>query len=343
MNQSDCIRIAVVGAAFLGLAIPVGAAYDIIDLGTIDGGSSQAYALNNAGQVAGRSKPEVGIAQGFFWSQGTMTGFGDAINWARGINDSGQVVGNTYLWESGAFVDLGIGDGIASAINNSGLVVGWSATLNPEGMSGFVWNNGTVTTLLTPGDKPSWGYALNELGHVAGNYYTMDVPHRSHAAVWIDGEITDLGTLEGGVSSFAFGINDSGQVVGNSMKGGSSGRGAFLYENGVMRDLGSLGGSALAFAINNAGQVVGRSMDSMGAYRAFLWQNDELIDLNELLPPGSGWVLREAMDINEHGWITGSGVAPNGETRAFLLVPEPVALSLLGIGGLVLLRRTQCR
>src|SRR5215211_2000108 len=76
--------------------------------------------------------------------------------------------------------------------------------------------------------------------------------------------ITDLGTLPGGDSfdsSTASGINDRGQVVGQSDVPSGAGHHAFLWEKGKMTDLGTLPGSSLSNAldINDRGQVVGSS------------------------------------------------------------------------------------
>src|SRR5580704_4338915 len=90
---------------------------------------------------------------------------------------------------------------------------------------------------------------------------------------------TDLGSL-GGEKAIAYGINNSGQVVGESdVPGTPAEPHAFLYSGGVMTDLGVLGGSSflsnsVAQAINNEGQIVGYSTATnagTGGYHAFLY------------------------------------------------------------------------
>src|SRR5438067_4298100 len=97
-------------------------------------------------------------------------------------------------------------------------------------------------------------------------------------------KISDLGTLGPGYrDSSASGINGRGQIVGAS--GTASGiQRAFLWQNGRMRSLGTLGGSSSgASAINERGQVIGTSLTSKPARsHAFLWQNGKLTDLGTL-------------------------------------------------------------
>ena len=133
--------------------------------------------------------------------------------------------------------------------------------------------------------------------------------------------MTDLGTLPGDVESFAHSINGSGQVVGESEPSTGYSR-AFLFSNGTMTDLGTLGtpfnyGSD-ATSINASGQVVGESGTSSGGSDAFLYSNGTMTDLNSLISPTSGWDLLWASGINDSGQICGYGSNPAGLTDAFL-------------------------
>src|SRR2546427_12748595 len=84
------------------------------------------------------------------------------------------------------------------------------------------------------------------------------------AFLWQGGTMTDLGGLPGYQFSIAWGINDAGQVVGSST-GADGMTHAVLWEAGVVRDLGNLGGRAtIASGINDAGQAVGVSIPPDG-------------------------------------------------------------------------------
>ena len=67
-----------------------------------------------------------------------------------------------------------------------------------------------------------------------------------------------------------------------------------------------------------------------------------MIDLNTLLPTGSGWELAGAYGINDLGQIVGSG-SINGQGHAFLMtpVPEPATILLVGCGSLILRKKSQ--
>jgi probable HAF family extracellular repeat protein len=111
--------------------------------------------------------------------------------------------------------------------------------------------------------------------------------------------VTDLGTL-GGRFSEATGINNAGQVTGESRLHDGSLH-AFIYSDGNLTDLGTLGGdSSSANGINGVGLVVGGASTTDGDYHAFITDGTDTIDLGTLGGYGS-----MAAAINDDGWITG--------------------------------------
>lgn len=171
----------------------------------------------------------------------------------------------------------------AFGINAPGQVVGDEQF--PRFFIAHLWNNARPMSL---GIGPfSRAYGINASAQVIGN---MD----SHAFLWQNGHITDLG------SGMAFGINDSGQIVGTS-----NGR-ALVWQNGALTDL----GPGLARAINASGQIVGAGSNG----HAVLWQNGTMTDLGTL-----GGNLSDATGINASGTVVGmSRLAGQISFNAFL-------------------------
>ena len=204
---------------------------------------------------------------------------------AHDINASGQVIytdnGSSFLWQNGVNTPLFFSP---FGINDLGQITGAAE------LGAVIYLNGVMT--LLPGGSNAVGQAINNLGDVAGRV-------GSNAAVWIDGNLIDIGRLSGANSAYAYGINNQDQVVGDS-----GGR-AFLWQNGVMTELPMLPGSvrAVALNINNNGEIVGYSTKDTprGPRNYFVtWKNGVVTDLSLVLPSSVGCA---GIDINDNGQI----------------------------------------
>jgi probable HAF family extracellular repeat protein len=150
-------------------------------------------------------------------------------------------------------------------------VVGY-ANVPTGGNHAFLYSGGSMHDLgvLAVGGQ-SFARGINDNGVAVGtSNICSDFGGYDHAVMFVNGEVQDLGTLGGAYYSTALGINNIGQIVGNSNSA------AFLYSNGVMRDLNNLIDPTLGWSLRNAnaindfGQIVGRSIDANGITHAFL-------------------------------------------------------------------------
>lgn len=329
-------------------ALPAEAAvYQLIPLDT----ATVARSVSNSGWVAGNA----GAKNAFIWSEHTgMQLIGDlpggpVSSNAKGVNSSGQVVGysatatgnHAFIWDAAnGMRELGAPAGsqssYASGINELGHVVVTSSSA--AGYSVFLWTpeDGMRDIGSLPGaDNDVFGYAVNDHDQIVGHISTNGM---ISAFIWdpVAG-MTDLGDLPTGASvSYAFAINNSAQVAG---RGNTSEGDRACVWNGTagMQNLGTMPGAygSYAYGVNNNGQVVGH-FTLGGQHRAFLWTAESgMSDLNLLADvEASGWLLLEAYDINDQGWIVGWGVNPDGEDRGYLLRPTGYVVGDLAPAGM---------
>lgn len=250
-------------------------------------------------------------------------------------------------------VDNGVNGAPNQVVNNGGTVAGWGDTsaldpyapncFNPYVPSdcflthAFQWQKGVLTDLgVLPGGDASTAAWINDAGLIAGQSRNGVVdplipgfPPEVRAVLWQGGEIIDLGTL-GGNESSAFSVNNRGQVVGvavNTIPDPffflATQLRAFLWENGTMQDLGTLGGpESWAFFINEHGQVAGISLTnftpnpttSSPTQDPFLWDKGTMLDVGTF-----GGTMGSPFSLNNRGQVVGvSNLAGDLTSHPFL-------------------------
>src|SRR6266853_1323471 len=292
--------------------------YKIIPLPTLGGVSGAGNGINDRGWITGaadQAGDTVSHAAAWVGSQlmdlGALGGqtFNSAVAWPNKANNG---------------VIVGISDTDKDQIPNDNFsCFPFYASSSPTGKvcNGFRWANGAMTALPPlPGGLNSYATALNNRGQIVGwaengvvdptcNTALQTLQFR--AVIWEpDGTMKELPPLPGDSTSAATSINAQGTVVGFSLPAGQDGTRnfeAFLWTHagGLVR-LGKLPGDirAEALGVNENNQVVGLSRGGPHVFRAFIWQNGVMTDLNCLTVPGSPFLLF-ANDINDHGEISG--------------------------------------
>ena len=254
-----------------------------------------------------------------------------------------------FRWANGAMTALppfpGGFNSYATAVNNRGEIIGWAengvadptcnTALQTLQFRAVIWEpDGTMKELPPlPGDSTSAATAINDLGQVVGISGACGIAvggvSAAHSVLWQNGVPSEIPNLGGHTWNTPVAINNLGTVVGFSLPAGQDGTRnfeAFLWtQAGGLQRLGKLPGDirAEALGVNEKNQVVGLSRGGPFLFRAFIWQNGVMSDLNTVTAPGSQFLLF-ANDINDRGEITGESFDPNTQAApAFLGIPIP--------------------
>ncbi|GAB3003332.1 hypothetical protein [Saccharothrix stipae] len=195
---------------------------------------------------------------------------------AYAINDAGVVAGNyssATLQEfaavrctEGGCTKLASGPGYGpydpEAINENGVVVG------NRGMVALRWEGDELTVLSETGRLAHGEQSLNERGDAVG--WVVDASGTSRAVLWPAGG--KQVHLDVPAPSSAVAINERGEVVGHTSTPDYSVTRTFVWRNGRVTYLDSLGGDySMPVAMNNHGVVVGRSSTADGSVKGVRW------------------------------------------------------------------------
>jgi probable HAF family extracellular repeat protein len=338
--------------------------YSVTDLGVLPGcDTSVAVGINDRGDVAGYCM-NGGDQMAVVWRNGQMINLGKlplgTYASAVSINSQGVVVGDgdtgdsrPRIWVSTTnglnnFFSNNGGNTHAILIGDSGFIGGYytkSLSGNTSGWRGTIWTPDPkdprryrqMDLPVIPGINSKFtsaiSWAFNQSGQAAG--WAVNDIIGQHACFWNNDaahSIVDLGTFPGDWSSLAWGMNDFGQVVGESHP--PFGNRAIVWNNDAAHtptELPLLPGDNMGSAskVNNLGHALGwsafspdGSFNNVSPEKLVLWRDGGVFELQSVLDPatGAGWTISTASGINNQGQIVGLGVH-NGQNRAYLLTP----------------------
>lgn len=286
-------------------------------------GQTYAYAINDAGQVAGWFVDPSGVEHAFIYSSGTWKTIdgnpllpGGAGTQALGINDSGELVGTLF---DGSLLQQGFYNGSS-----------WSVLgQDPDA-------DGNSTQYL----------AINNSGSLAGKYNSGT----SQLSFLFDGSsYTTLDNPNDALLTLALGMNNAGDVTGyyNGLLGPFLGDHGFIFDGTTFTGFAAPGAEFFSYAadINDAGTVVGKYLGMLTVPPFTLlppkWFLDEGTNFFDIDVPydSSGVFLTGINDADE---IVGRYTDSDG-VHGFIgtpeSVPEPATLTLLAMGlGLIVWR-----
>jgi uncharacterized membrane protein len=342
--------LALVWVAIVSAATGTPPQYQIYDIGVIDPGddASQGFGVSHGGIAVGRSIRASG-SQAFSWTlQGGIVGLPNLAGRNHAVANSAVehvVVGTAATtlfgsdrlpikWLDGVVSQLPLPPGEtlgdANSVNFSGIAVGSVDAGSNQRGAAYLGGGGEIITATTPTGcffVTAFGINDSTRARIVGQGIDPNNAARNVGIVYNigDNDAFEVGALPGFNGALAFGVSNTGYVVGSSMLNQGSGLPFIWSDQGGMVAIplatGTSQGSARA--VNSAGWVVGN--DSSAFSIPFLYDGTNTYRLADLIPPNSGWDLSmntssSADGISEDNVIVGTGVH-NGETHAYAMVP----------------------
>ena len=304
--------------------------------------------INDLGNICGFHFDCNNFDEAFFWSPATgrialNLPPGTIISRALDLNDT-LVVGSLDISNDGfaglAFLHDGLkatilgtlpGGNYSAALSintTSGQIVGkWGNNVTGDpAVAAFIWQDGIMNNIELPMGPSAQASSVNDRGQVTG-WMGLGFHIDSHAFIWDNGKVTDLGVIPGGFTAQGMAINNLGEVAvrGRMLNGNDEVIvRSFLWRDGEWIDLGGLPGceETRVRDLNDAGQAVGLC-EGPGAFAEFVWHNGVMFELDELYisddPEFTG--IAGVGAISNEGRIAGSGLHVEFSGVAIRLTP----------------------
>jgi hypothetical protein len=257
--------------------------YQIYDIGVVQvGDDSQGLGVSPAGIAVGRSLGATG-SEAFTWTVG------------GGLVPLPNLAGRGYC--------------VSNSANDNGIVVGTGATtFFGSDRLPLIWQNGVVSQLPLPaGQTLGDANSVNASGVAVGS---VNAGSDQRGVIYSGGTATIITqtTANGSFFLTAFGINDSGRIVGQGIDPQNAARNVgIVYDIGqnMAFEVGALPGNngALAFGVSNNGYVVGSSMQNQGSGLPFVWSETNGM---VAIPLAAATSQGQAEGVNSLGWVVGT-------------------------------------
>lgn len=313
--------------------------------------------INKWGEIA-LTDVQNGQHQAFVWQAGKgvpLSLLGGPCGSAVGINNAGHIVGgacppgetlpHAYIYRKKTGTrDLGTFGGVAAAgiaVNRVNQVAG-NYGLSDGTFHGFFWNRNGWSDLGNLGGSFTYVFGINDSAVVTGQSDISNdpdpvygIPH-FHGFQWVNGVLTDFGSIFGSDFNYGNNINNSGLIVGSADLAGDVGAHAIVWNQGTVQDLTPYGQlTAWALDVNTQGDIVGAwgSVDTdptdgppvetmLCPCYATLWRNGQATFLQDVVP--TGWELLLGLGISDNGDIVAYGSFNGGKQGRVLLKPVKV-------------------
>jgi hypothetical protein len=249
---------------------------------------------------------------------------------AFAVNNQGEIVGdygcdgcqqgqNGFLEVSSKFTEEDCAlqnNTVLSDLNNKDEMVGTYAYIG-SGYNGFIWDGGQCSPPISDpdgnGSTNAWG--VNDKGAIAG-FYT-DSGGNYNGFLYSDGEYTTIDCPDT-VWTRAYGIGNSGAIVGDFVASAGGSFQGMLYRSGKCTTIDYPGASSTsAKGINKSGQISGWYTDTSNAFHGFVKTGKNIQTLD--FPKATNTL---AFHINDAGQVAGWYTDASGGTHGFIATPK---------------------